>query len=319
MYKFYLGTCLNSDKHIKQESVDLFFCDPPYFISGAFSKMSSSKDDADRQCWDRQWTSVEEYYDFTKQWMTLMYNQLKPTGSAYICISWEHSGEYHRILKDIGFKIRNRITWTRDKGRGAKTNWKNMTEDIWFVTKSNTYTFNIDDIKILKEVVAPYRDKDGNPKDWFISSDDGETKLRYSCPGNSWSGVAPFWSSYQVKDYASESLKKHSTQKPEEILKLCIIASSNKGDLVVDYFSGSGTTTVVALALGRKAISFDTSADCEKMLENRLKNKNNLLEIKAPVIRKKHGGKKIVTEKALYNSIFIDSLEKEFREKNIKA
>lgn len=251
--------CLNSNKYIKNVSVDLFFVDPPYFISG---KNGTSNNSAIRKDWDNQWKDNDEYHAWTYSWMNLMFNQLKTTGSAYICIDWKHSGKYQELLERVGFIIRNRITWKRDKGRGSNNNWKSIHEDIWFVTKSNDYTFNIDDVKVEKKVIAPYRDENGNPKDWWVN-ENGE-KVRLTHPSNLWTEhTVPFWSSKDVRSYSKTKrtpdniYKKHPTQKPLDLVEKCIIASSNSHDLVVDYFLGSGTTAVASKNLNRQFIGFD--------------------------------------------------------------
>ena len=268
--------CLESPAIIKSESVDLFFVDPPYF--------TTSID------WDNQWSTNEEYYNWCRLWISNMHDQLKKTGSAYICCQWLHSGMYQVMLQEAGFNILNRITWKKDKGRGAKTNWKSMHEDIWFVSKSKNYTFNIDDVKVEKKVIAPYRDENGNPKDWWVN-DAGE-KVRMTFPGNLWETISiPFWSSHEVKSYAvskkspDNKFQKHSTQKPKELVKRCILASSNQNDLVVDYFGGSGTTIVACKELNRKCIIFEKDETYVEMIKTRLVNekpngivKNKLLE-----------------------------------------
>jgi len=275
MYKYYCESCLNSNKYIQNESIDLFFCDPPYFISGKKNEKNNLKT-GDRNDWDRQWENSQDFYNWTKKWMALMYQQLKITGSAYVCISWEHSGKFQDLLQDVGFKIRNRITWKRDKGRGSKKNWKSILEDIWFVTKSNKYTFNVEDVMEEKKVIAPYKNSDGKPKGWFLK--DGKP-IRYTYPGNLWSEfVVPFWSMKEVRSYAytkksqNNKLKKHNTQKPKDLVRKCIRASSNKGDTVADFFSGSGTTLIAALEESRNVIVFDVNEKCIQMLKTRLLN-----------------------------------------------
>ena len=265
-----------STDYIKDNSVDLFFCDPPYFISGNKSK-NIDLENGDRYDWDKQWNNKEEYYNWTKDWLLLAYKQLKETGSIYVCTQWEHSGKVQNILEENGYTILNRITWKRDKGRGANFNFKSMHEDIWFAVKNpKKYKFYVDRIKTEKEVIAPYRDENGDPKDWFEK--DGK-KIRMTHPSNLWTDFSvPFWSMHEVKSYAktkktpNNTLQKHNTQKPKELVKKCLLASSDEGDLVVDYFAGAGTTAIAAKELNREYIVFDINELCIKMLEERLKN-----------------------------------------------
>ena len=132
---------------------------------------------------DRSWK--DEFYKWIKTCLELSYKQLKPTGSLYLCISWQHSHKFHQLLEEVGFTIQNRITWKRDKGRGSKINWKSMHEDVFFATKHKTdYTFNVDEVMIEKDVVAPYTNDDGTPKGWWINSEGKKVRLTY--PGNVW-------------------------------------------------------------------------------------------------------------------------------------
>ena len=139
------------------------------------------------------------------------------------------------------FIVRNRITWEREKGRGAMTNWKNCSEDIWFCTVSDNYTFNVDAVKLKRRVLAPYKDSSGSPKDWE-ETEGGDFRLTY--PSNIWTDMTvPFWSMPENTD--------HPTQKPEKLLAKLILASSLPGQFVFDPFLGSGTTSVVAKKLAR--------------------------------------------------------------------
>jgi site-specific DNA-methyltransferase (adenine-specific) len=272
--KYYNLSFENSPTFIEDNSIDMFFLDPPYFISGNRSE-NIDLENGDRSHWDKQWHNKADYYNWVKTCLKLAYKQLKKTGSIYICMSWEHSGKIQELLEEAGFHVINRITWKRDKGRGAKRNWKSMMEDVWFAVKDEkSYTFNIDDIMVEKEVIAPYKDANGNPKDWFIK--DGK-KIRYTHPGNLWDDLCvPYWSMKEVKSYAktkktpNNELTKHNTQKPKELVKRCILASTNEGDTIVDYFVGSGTTAVAAKELKRNYIVFDVNKICIQMLEKRL-------------------------------------------------
>jgi site-specific DNA-methyltransferase (adenine-specific) len=143
------------------------------------------------------------------------------------------------VVKDR-FQVRNRITWEREKGRGARKNWKNASEDIWFCTVSNEYTFNVEAVKLKRKVLAPYQ-VNGAPKDWE-RTEAGNYRLTH--PSNLWTDLTvPFWSMPENTD--------HPTQKPEKLVAKLILASSNPGDVVFDPFLGSGTTSVVAKKLGR--------------------------------------------------------------------
>jgi len=186
-------------------------------------------------------------------WLKKLVPKLKETASVYICGDWKSSPAIYNIAKKY-FTIRNRITWEREKGRGAKSNWKNCSEDIWFCTKSKDYTFNIDDVKMKRKVLAPYKDENGIPKDWVSK---GKNAFRTTHPSNLWNDITiPFWSMPENTN--------HPTQKPEKLLAKIILASTNKGDFVFDPFLGSGTTAVVAKKLGRNfsGVELDSEFCC---------------------------------------------------------
>lgn len=206
---------------------DLIIADPPYNLAKNFHGNSFKliKD--------------EEYEVYTEKWISLMSRILKPNGSIYVCCDWKCSSAIQRVLEKY-FIVKNRITWQREKGRGASQNWKNSMEDIWFCVKSEDYTFNLEDVKTRRRVIAPYK-AEGVPKDWE-DTDDG--KFRNTYPSNFWDDISiPYWS--MPENTA------HPTQKPEKLLAKLILASSNKGELVFDPFLGSGSTSVTAKKLER--------------------------------------------------------------------
>lgn len=208
--------------------IDLLFIDPPYnlnkkFNTGSFKSMA-----------------IADYESWIDSWLLKTVRLLKPNASVYICGDWKSSSAIFNVGIKY-FKVRNRITWEREKGRGAKTNWKNCSEDIWFFTKSDNYVFNIDSVKIKRRVLAPYRTESGEPKDW---TNHGKENYRITFPSNLWTDITvPFWSMPENTN--------HPTQKPEKLLAKIILASSNPGDFVFDPFLGVGTTAVVAKKLGR--------------------------------------------------------------------
>lgn len=211
--------------------VDLLFIDPPYNLHKKFNTASFKE------------MKNDEYEEWIESWLSKMVRLLKPDASIYICADWKSSNAVYNICRKY-FKVQNRITWEREKGRGAKTNWKNCTEDIWFCTMSDKYTFNIDDVKIKRKVLAPYKTPDGKPKDWHTSGEGKKDNYRITHPSNLWTDITvPFWSMPENTE--------HPTQKPEKLLAKIILASSNKGDFVFDPFFGSGTTLVTAKKLGR--------------------------------------------------------------------
>lgn len=214
-------------KYMPDKCVDLVIADPPYNLRKDYGGEVFSRKKSD------------EYAEFTRSWLCEIKRLLKDTGSIYVCCDWQTSLIIGCILPEF-FKIRNRITWQREKGRGAKKNWKNGMEDIWYCTVSDEYTFNLNAVKIKKKVIAPYREN-GKPKDWQESE---KGNFRMTCPSNFWDDITvPFWS---MKENTA-----HPTQKPEKLTAKLILASSNKGDLVFDPFAGSGTTAVTAKKLGR--------------------------------------------------------------------
>lgn len=214
--------------------VDLLFLDPPYNMEKSFNgrKFKRLDDDA--------------YGEWLAAVIDPLVPVLKPTASVYVCSTWESSGVLTGVLGSR-FHIRNRITWEREKGRGAARNWKNASEDIWFCTVSDSFTFNVEAVKLKKRVIAPYTDSSGTPKDW---QDESDGRFRLTHPSNLWTDLTvPFWSMPENTD--------HPTQKPEKLLAKLVLASTNTGDVVFDPFLGSGTSAVVAHKLGRRFLGIE--------------------------------------------------------------
>lgn len=209
--------------------VDLLILDPPYNLTKNYNGHVFRSREA------------EDYIAWFGRMLSSLLPLLRPKASLYVCSDWQTSNLVFPVL-DKHLHVRNRITWEREKGRGAKTNWKNNTEDIWFCTVGDNYCFNVDDVKLKRRVIAPYRSDDGKPKDWE-ESQNGNYRLTH--PSNLWSDITiPFWSMPENTD--------HPTQKPEKLIAKLVLASSNSGDFVLDPFLGSGTTAVVAHKLNRR-------------------------------------------------------------------
>ena len=219
--------------HLPLSFVDLLILDPPYNLAKDFNGRTFQK------------RPVEAYTTWMESWFLSLTRVLKPTASIYVCGDWLTSASIFHILQQR-LIIHNRITWEREKGRGAKTNWKNCSEDIWFATVSENYFFNPEAVMLKRRVLAPYR-FEGQPKDWQ-SEEAGNFRLTH--PSNFWSDITvPFWSMPENTD--------HPTQKPEKLVAKLLLASSKPGQVVMDPFLGSGTTAVVAQKLGRQYVGIE--------------------------------------------------------------
>jgi len=227
--------------------VDLLIVDPPYNLHKVYGSKTFKK------------TSEDEYAAFTRRWLEAARHTLKPSATVYVCSDWQTSLIVGNILGEF-FTIQNRITWQREKGRGAKRNWKNAMEDIWFATVSpKEFAFNVDDVKMRRRVIAPYK-VDGEPKDWTETE---HGNFRDTFPSNFWDDISiPYWSMPENTD--------HPTQKPEKLIAKLILASSNAGDMVLDPFVGSGTTAVVAKKLGRHFVGIEQEAEYCAFAQKRL-------------------------------------------------
>lgn len=244
--KTILGDTFETLKLLPENSIDLLIVDPPYNLAKDFNGKKFKK------------TSDDVYEEYTESWISLIAPLLKDNATIYVCCDWQSSPAIGRVLKKH-FYLQNRITWQREKGRGALTNWKNGMEDIWFATKSKTYTFNVEDVKIRRKVIAPYK-VDGKPKDW---EETAQGNFRNTYPSNFWDDISiPYWS--MPENTA------HPTQKPEKLLAKLILASSNPGDVILDPFLGSGSTSVTAKKLGRHYIGIEQNEQYCVWTEKRL-------------------------------------------------
>jgi DNA modification methylase len=244
----YCGSVEHALDILPKSSFNLIIADPPYNYGMDFGNDSDKRTDEDYRAW-------------TTDWILKLPRVATPNASLYICCGWEYSALYHSALEQAGFSVLNRITWKRDKGRGAKRNWKQNMEDIWFaVCDKKSYTFNLEDVKVRKKVVAPYKEN-GKPKDWTTDAN-GEA-FRMTHPSNIWTDLTvPFWSMPENTP--------HPTQKPEALIERILLASSNTGDRVLDLFSGSGTTSVVAKRLGREFVGIEMNSEYVRYAMKRL-------------------------------------------------
>ena len=245
-----LGNCLEVLPYLPSSFVDLLIVDPPYNLDKDFNGKKFKR------------MTDELYIEYTENWVEKIIPLLKPNASIYVCCDWQSSSAIETVLKRH-FNVQNRITWQREKGRGALSNWKNGMEDIWFATNSKNYTFNVEDVKIRRKVIAPYK-VDGKPKDWEETT---SGNFRNTYPSNFWDDISiPYWS--MPENTA------HPTQKPEKLLAKLILASSNPGDIVFDPFLGSGSTAVTAKKLNRHFAGIEMNEQYCVWVEKRLEMAN---------------------------------------------
>jgi site-specific DNA-methyltransferase (adenine-specific) len=243
------GDTIKAMEKLPKGFVNLLIADPPYNLSKRYGETLHQKTDRD------------SYREFTETWLCAAMPLLSQNASVYICCDWESSSVIDEVLRQHLF-IKNRITWQREKGRGANRNWKNSMEDIFFATVSEgNYTFNLESVKMRRKVIAPYREG-SRPKDWFETA---EGKFRDTCPSNFWDDITvPFWSMTENTP--------HPAQKPEKLMAKLILASSDPGDTVFDPFLGSGTTAAAAVKLGRHFAGIEREAEYAAVAAFRAEN-----------------------------------------------
>ena len=246
-----LFDCLDA---IPNDYFHLIIIDPPYNLAKDFHGNKFSK------------LNTTSYEAYLRSWFGKVCDKLAPNGTLYMCGDWQCSLSMQKVISER-LTILNRITWQREKGRGAKANWKNAMEDIWFAVKNpKDYYFDVEAVKMKRKVIAPYK-VDGKPKDWEQT---GSGNFRITYPSNFWDDISiPFWSMPENTD--------HPTQKPEKLYAKLILASTKPGDKIFDPFLGSGTSAVVAYKLNRNYVGIELNHDyclwAAKRLMNATKNK----------------------------------------------
>ena len=248
----YKGDCIKILKDdIDPKSIDLIFADPPYNISGNGLKWKGNKTGGDwymvNEGWDKM--SPIKYLEFTKKWIEACHHVLKDNGSLYISSTYHNLGEIMIVLKKIGFRINNLITWQKTNAMPNMTKrvFTHSSEFVIWAVKGRKWIFNYEELKKIN----PDKQIAGSLKQmrdvWPLPLVQGKERLR-----------------------RSDRRALHATQKPEEMLKRIIVASSNKGGIVLDPFLGSGTTAAVAKKLGRNWIGIEIEPTYIKAAEKRI-------------------------------------------------
>ncbi len=248
----YRGDCVwVLTEKIDAKSIDLIFADPPYNLSGNGLKWEGNKTGGDWYMVNEEWDKMTapEYMQFTRKWIAACHKVLKDNGSIYISCTYHNLAEVMIVLKQFDFKINNVIVWQKTNAMPNMTKrvFTHSTEFIVWAVKGKKWIFNYKELKKIN----PETQKDGSLKQmrdvWVTSLVQGKERLR-----------------------GKDGKALHPTQKPEEMLKRIIIASSNKEDLVLDPFLGSGTTAIVAKRLGRNWIGIEKNEKYVEAAQRRL-------------------------------------------------
>jgi modification methylase len=232
-----VGDCVAEMTKLPAASVDLVFADPPYNLQlqGDLKRPDDSRVDAVDDDWDK-FSSFSAYDDFTRAWLIACRRVMKPSATLWVIGSYHNIFRVGAILQDLGFWILNDIVWRKSNPmpnfRGRR--FTNAHETLIWATRDalkHNYTFNYEALKAGNDDVQMR-------SDWFIPLCTGEERLK-----------------------GSDGKKLHPTQKPEGLLARVILSASRPDDLVLDPFSGTGTTGAVAHRLRRRFIGIERSSE----------------------------------------------------------
>jgi DNA modification methylase len=239
-----------------ENRIDLIYADPPFLTGKAYSaRIGRGEDSRDPSAWQTtagykdEWSDGAAYLDMLHPRLQWMHRLLSPTGVLYLHLDW-HASAYARVLLDEIFgpdMLRNEIAWVYHGPSPIRTAFKRKHDTILMYSKSKKYTFNADAVRV------PYAE---STRKTFASS----AKAGFGKKPDLERGKVPEdWWYFPVVARLHKERTGYPTQKPEALMERIILASSNAGDLVADFFCGSGTTAVVAERLGRRWLMCDNS------------------------------------------------------------
>ena len=242
------GDCIEVLSKVRRPFADLIFADPPFNIGYKYDKYNDK-------------VKSKNYIAWTKDWMTVCKGVLKPAGSFYIAIGDEYAANVKVIADDLGLFMRNWVIWHYTFGQRTEKKFaRSHTHILYFVKDKNNFTFNDKAVRVPSDRQLVYNDKRANPAG----------KL----PDDVWDEYPPkdVWNEYsRICGTFKHRRLWHPCHMPESLLKRIIAASSNPGDCVLDSFSGSGTTCVVAAKLNRKYTGIELSSEYAKQSRKRIR------------------------------------------------
>ncbi len=245
------GNCIEELKKLPDSSIDLIFADPPYYLQLPKGKRLKRANGTEVIPVDDEWDkfkSYEDYDNFTKSWLSECQRIIKPTGSIWVIGMYHNIFRVGTIMQDLGIWFLNDVIWIKTdalpnlNGRRFTNNHETL---IWAVKDKNckNYTFNYE---LMKQINGGKQMKD---TDWIFGL----------CRGNE-----------RLKD--ENGIKAHPTQKPLKLIQQVLLTATNKGDLVLDPFFGTGTTGIVAKALDRNCIGIEKEQKYVDIANKRILN-----------------------------------------------
>jgi site-specific DNA-methyltransferase (adenine-specific)/modification methylase len=244
------GDCIEIMKRLPDKSVDLIFADPPYNLQlkNELHRPDQSHVDGVFDNWDK-FSSFKEYDIFTINWLTECKRILKDNGTIWVIGSYHNIFRVGTILQNLNYWILNDIIWIKSNPMPnfKGTRFNNAHETLIWASKSekSKYTFHYKSMKNFNEDLQMR-------SDWYLPICTGNERLKVN------------------------GEKAHSTQKPEDLLYRIIISTTNTGDVVLDPFSGSGTTAAIAKKLGRNFIGIEKERVYVEISSERIENTTTL-------------------------------------------
>ncbi|WP_423908012.1 DNA-methyltransferase [Candidatus Spongiihabitans sp.] len=226
------GDAVELFREINSSSVDVIVADPPYNLGKDYGNNHDLK-------------GFDEYIEFTKSWLSEAKRVLKPIGTIYVFMGVRFISYLYDIMdRDLGLFFNSWIVWHYTQGLGKTKGFSPRHDDILMFTKSKDFVFNLDNVRV--------------PQKYYRA----RNNMRGANPGDVWK--------FSHVHYCNPNRQNHPTQKPEGLIESMVMASSNENGLVLDPFSGSGTTLRVCQQVKRNAIGFELNPEYVEMTNTRL-------------------------------------------------
>ena len=244
--------------------VDLVFADPPFNIGYAYDKYDDK-------------VEHEQYVAWTRKWMGVCRDVLTERGSMWVAIGDDYAAEVRIIGRELGLVMRNWIIWYYTFGQSTQKKFaRSHTHIFYFVKNEKDFIFNDEVVRVPSARQTRYNDRRANPKGkvpddtWIVRPQEYEGLLEAD---------EDTWMFSRVCGTFKERMGFHGCQMPEKLLERIVLVASNPGDLVLDPFSGSGTTVVTAAGLGRRYLGVEMSENYVEQSLERLKTSKTFFDV----------------------------------------